>query len=91
MESGSIGFLATMASLIILFVGFPSQIYENYKRKSCEGLSLPLVFSVSLSYSLWSLYGWMKPDKFLICAQTPGVVFGLILIFQLFYYRKKEV
>lgn len=83
------GFLAAAASMIIIFVGLPAQIYKNYTRKSCVGLDPSLVLSVVVAYGLWSLYGWKKPDYFLAISQTPGLILGLVILFQMIYYRNK--
>ena len=85
-----IGVLATISSLTIVVFGLPAQIINNYRRKSCEGLATPLIYSACVTYTLWSLYGWTKPDWFLVVAQTPGCVLAFILLFQLFHYRKRE-
>lgn len=84
-----IGILATIASLTIVLLGLPAQIVKNYRRKSCDGLAPSLVYSACFSYTLWSLYGWTKPDWFLAIAQTPGCVLALVLLFQLLIYGKK--
>lgn len=85
-----IGTLATIASLIVTGLGFPAQIIKNYRRRDCVGLAPSLVYSAVCSYTLWTLYGWTKPDWFLVVAQTPGCIFGFVLLFQLFYYREKS-
>ncbi len=85
-----IGILATIASLTIVVLGLPAQIVKNYRRKSCDGLAPSLVYSAFCTYTLWSLYGWTKPDWFLVVAQTPGFAISSILLVQLFLYRKRE-
>lgn len=80
------GTLATIASLSIVVIALPQQIYKNYKRKTCEGLAPSLFYLAACAYILWSLYAWTKPDIFLIISQTPGMILSLILVFQLFYY-----
>ena len=84
------GTLATMASLSIMLFGFPSQIIKNYKRKSTTGLSSLLIFLACCSYSLWVTYGFLKPDFFLIIAQTPSSILCYIILFQIFHYKKKR-
>ena len=84
-----IGILAVTASLTIVLLGLPAQIVKNYRRKSCDGLAPSLIYSSVCTYALWSIYGWTKPDWFLMVAQTPGCILTLILLFQLFHYRKK--
>lgn len=84
-----LGSVATIASLFIVIFGLPFQIWENFRRKSCQGLTASLIYSAVLSYTLWAVYGWAKPDVYLQMAQTPGAVFAFILLFQLFYYRDR--
>ena len=84
-----IGILAAIASLTIIVLGIPAQIIKNYRRKSCDGLDPLLIYSACVAYTLWSLYGWTKPDWFLVVSQTPGCVLAFIILFQFFYYRKK--
>lgn len=85
-----LGSLAMVASLALAVVGLPQQVLVNYRRKSCEGLSAPLVCSVVCTYGLWSAYGWVKPDIFLGISQSLGLVFALALLIQLLYYRRKR-
>ncbi len=84
-----LGTSAALASLIVVLLGFPHQIYKNYKTKSDSGISPFFIGTVFVGYLLWSIYGWLKPDYFLAVAYTPGALFALILFTQLFYYRKK--
>ena len=86
----SIGVIATTASLVLL-LGFVSQIMKNYRRKSCEGLSTNLIYSACIAYTLWGVYGITKPDIYLILSQIPGAILSFILLFQLFYYKKKRI
>lgn len=82
------GILATTASLGITCVGLPAQIIKNYKLKSTKGISLGLMAPAFISYTLWSLYGWTKPDIFLKVAQTPGTLLVGIILYQYWIYRK---
>jgi len=68
-------------------IGLLAQIYKNYTRKSCKGLAPILIYAAGLRYTLWGLYSWLKPDRFLAIAQIPEC----ILVFQLWWYRKKEI
>ena len=89
MYTDLMGFLATLASLTIIVVGLPAQIIKNYQKKSADGIQSFLVWSIFVTYSLWTLYSWAKPDWFMVVAQTPGCVLSLILLFQLYYYKKR--
>ena len=84
-----IGILATIASLTIIVLGLPAQIVKNYRRKNCDGIAPPLIYSACCTYTLWSVYGWTKPDWFLVISQTPGCVLAFVLLFQLLVYGKK--
>ncbi len=83
-----VGHLAMWSSLIIILVGLPSQIFLNYWRKSTKGLSLLLMASACWSYCVWALYGFYKGDNFILVAQAPGFILGIILLAQIFYYQK---
>lgn len=90
MSLSVIGTLAMLASLVIIVLGIPAQIIKNYRRKNCDGLAPSLIYSACCTYILWTIYAWMKPDWFLVVAQTPGCALSLVLLFQLLYYRKKK-
>jgi uncharacterized protein with PQ loop repeat len=81
------GILATGASLTMTFVALPAQIWKNYDKGNCEGLSPAIIVTAVATYSMWTAYAWTKPDLFLQIAQTPGCILSLILLFQLFHYR----
>lgn len=84
-----VGLSAMIASLAIVFAGLPSQIYKNWKFKSTKGLSTGLIVAAVFTYTLWAIYGWMKPDYFLAIAQTPGSVMAIIIVIQIIYYRRR--
>lgn len=84
------GFAAAVTSLSVIFIGFPSQVWKNYVRKSTEGLDNRLVWTALVAYSTWLAYGVSGNDWFLIISQTPGVICTLFLVSQIFIYRKKN-
>lgn len=64
-------------------------ISRNWKRKSAEGLS-PLLYVLSCAaHSLWTAHGILQGDRFLIAAQSVGVLTSGIIIFQIFAYRSR--
>ena len=83
------GTLAMFASMGISCVALPTQVLKNRKQESVEGISPVMPIAIMFSYCMWFLYGLTKPDWFLITAQTPGVLFSTILVFQQWKYRKK--
>ena len=82
------GLLAAIASSMLVVFGLPKQIVKNYQRKSTEGLDNWLVYSAVVTYFLWTLYAWTKPDHFLQACQTPGLALSLVLLWQIFHYKK---
>ena len=84
------GAIAMSLSLILVFVGLTAQIYKNYRRKSCEGLSLTLMITVLGANIAWTLYGLSKADWFLVGAQLPGGVFALVIVIQYVLYKKRN-
>lgn len=84
------GSLATVASLTIVLVGLPQQIWLNFKYRSTGGLASLLFIAAFITYTSWSLYGWTKPDYFLLIAQTPGSILAFILLWQFIFFRDKQ-
>lgn len=82
-----LGTLGVLLSLVIVFAGFPHQVYTNWKKKSCEGMSPILIISAFFTYALWGSYAFTKPDHFLQISQTPGFFFSLVLVLQLILYK----
>ena len=83
------GYLATTASLTLVFCGLPMQIVKNYKSKSTQELST-FFFTISFfSYICWCLYGIAKGDWFLIVPGFAGIPLAFTILFQIWYYRKK--
>jgi len=82
------GLIASVLTIILVFIGLVSQAYKNYKRKSCSGLSLVYFIIIFFAYSAWSAYGWSKHDWFLFIPQTAGSLISVVLLVQFFIYRK---
>ena len=84
------GTLATIASLGMVFLGLTGQIWRNHKLHSAKGLSIWMFSLAVVTYGLWTVYAWFKPDYFLATCQTPGLVLSVVLLVQILYYRRKE-
>lgn len=82
-----LGFTAMIISVLASSIGLPMQIIKNYRRKDCEGLSLGLVIMTFLAYSIWSAYGFSKPDWFLAYSQLPGSALCFVILIQFYCYR----
>ena len=83
----TIGTLTVISSLTILLFGFPAQVISNFKRKSGDDLSPPLIYSCCLAYTLWSIYAFIKPDYFLVVLRVPGAILSFVLLLQIFHYK----
>lgn len=84
------GTLAAVASLTIIVWGLPRQIWLNYQRKSCEGLSPDLAWSAAVIYFFWGIYGLVKHDVFIIAADIPGFVLSASLVWQMHWYGRRK-
>jgi len=85
-----IGFLTTALSILIKVVGFPDQIRKNYQRKSTEGLSSSFYILSFITYSLWTLHGFMQKDWVVILGQGLGIITTGFIVYQICIYRKKK-
>jgi len=81
-----LGVLAALVSLSVVIFGLTSQIVKNHKRKTCEGLSMNLMWVTLLAYSTWAVYGFSKPDWYLVASQLPGAIAVLVIICQYLKY-----
>ena len=91
MEAAQIlGTLAAIISFAIIVVGLPMQIYKNWKRKNTDGISNYIIYPTAFSYTIWWLYGWFKPDWYIVFAYALGVVFSWGLVIQTIYYYFKN-
>ncbi|MCB9814644.1 hypothetical protein H6784_04480 [Candidatus Nomurabacteria bacterium] len=75
-------------SLAVTGLGLTSQSYKNYQRKSVEGLSVFYFSLLAISYSFWSLYGFVQKDFVLIIPMTLGAIISWVVVTQFIIYRK---
>jgi uncharacterized protein with PQ loop repeat len=85
---GFIKITTVVLSLIVTGLGLTSQVRKNYSRKSLEGLSFFYFFILAVSYTFWSLYGFLQNDLVLIIPMTLGATMSWIVVFQFYIYRK---
>ncbi len=85
-----IGLLTTVLSILIKVVGFPDQIKKNYKRKSTEGLSTWFYVLSFITYTLWTLHGFLQKDWVVILGQGLGIITTGIIVYQILIYRKRK-
>lgn len=85
-----IGTLTVIVSIVTKLIGLPDQIRQNYIRKSTTGVSTILFFSLFLSYTLWTFYGLLKNDLFLMIGHSIGIITTGIIIFQIIKYHSNK-
>ncbi len=82
-----LGTILLIASLGVVFIAFPSQIYKNWKTKQF-GISLTLVGFGILIYITRIPYTFLRSDYYILIPDIIGLTLHLILIYQYFLYRK---
>ena len=80
--------IAAGSSLTISLFSLPRQIWANYKNDECR-VDKALVYAATLTYPLWAIYGWIKPDLFLKICQTPGSILAWVLVYQARCYPRR--
>ena len=85
-----IGISTVIIAILVKIVGLPDQIRKNYRKKSTRGLSTVFILLTTLSYTLWTIHGFMQQDPVLIIGQGLGVFTSGIIVFQIFRYRKNN-
>ena len=71
-------------------VGFPCQIYSNYKKGSCEGYALPGPFISLFACSSWLIGASMEEHPALLLSQIPGLIFLIVIMGQFTFYWLRE-
>lgn len=82
-----VGILTIIFSTLVKIVGYPNQIFKNFKQKSTKGLLSSLIILSFLSYFFWCVYGILRKDLVVIVGHSLGVVVTSIVLFQIIKYR----
>jgi len=85
------GTLATIVSVLMVFIGLPKQIRTNYRHKSCNGLDKTLFILVLFAYGTWALYGGAGRNAFLLISNIPGFIFSIVICVQMWIYRGRKL
>ena len=85
-----VGVLTVIIGVLVKIIGFPDQFMKNYRRKSTEGYSTIFILLAFLSYLLWTLHGYLQGDWVLMIGQGVGILTTGMIVFQVFYYKKKR-
>jgi hypothetical protein len=88
MES-TLGWLVSIATLAVILIGLPSQIYKNYKEKSF-GMSI-LLISLGVVLLIFRIsYTLVRHDYYILIPDIISILIHIILFYQFFLYRKSK-
>ena len=85
-----LGWIACIITIIYTAFGLPVQIKKNYSIGSTEGLSLFLFCFLFLTFTSWVIYGFCKPDWFIVVPNGLGAVFAFVIVVQIIYYNSRN-
>lgn len=85
-----IGVLTVIIGVLVKILGFPDQFMKNYRRKSTEGYPTLFIVLAFVSYLLWTVHGYLQGDWVLLIGQGVGIITTGMIVFQVFYYKKKK-
>ena len=89
LNTGFLGLGLIVSSLVLFVIGLPVQIYKNFKRKSVEGISLPLFLLYFSAYVIWLWYGIRISEWPIIIPNIPAIIASGLLLTQFITYRPK--
>ncbi len=87
----TIKIITILLSLAVTGLGLTSQVRKNYRKKSVEGLSFFYFSLLAISYSFWSIYGFLQRDLVLIIPMSLGMVMSWIVVSQFVAYRSQAI
>lgn len=85
----TIKIITVVLSLLVTCIGLTTQARKNYIRKSVDGLSYFYFIILAISYSFWSVYGFLQNDLVLIIPMSLGTIMSWVIVTQFTVYRKK--
>ncbi|MEK7505681.1 MAG: hypothetical protein AAB597_02190 [Patescibacteria group bacterium] len=84
-----VGSVLLCLSLMMIFAGFPKQIWNQYKTQAC-GISLVVVIPALGVFVTRAVYVGIKDqDWFIMIPDVFGAVFSFVLLLQYLKYRNK--
>ena len=84
----TVGIAATTAMLVYTMLGLPAQLLRLRRAGSAEGVSA-LTFGLSfLAFALFTAYGALKPDLFIVLSNAPGTLLAGLILLQIWAHRR---
>ena len=69
-----------VAAGVLILTGWVEQIYKGYKTKSLNDVSKFLMIFISTGSILWSIYGIIVSDVFIIGTNIAGITLMMIVL-----------
>ena len=69
-----------VAAGVLILTGWVEQIYKGYKTKSLKDVSKFLMIFISTGSILWSIYGIIVSDVFIIGTNIAGITLMMIVL-----------
>jgi uncharacterized protein with PQ loop repeat len=83
-----LGIAGVVINWAVALAGMPHQIYKNFKYKKIEGLSTFTFSLYVVAFTFGLLYGVTSKNMALIVGNVPLVLFSVIILGQIIYYRR---
>jgi len=69
-----------VAAGVLILTGWVEQIYKGYKTKSLKDVSKFLMIFISTGSILWTIYGIIVSDVFIIGTNIAGITLMMIVL-----------
>ena len=69
-----------VAAGVLILTGWVEQIYKGYKTKSLKDVSKFLMIFISTGSILWSIYGIIVSDVFIIGTNMAAIILMMIVL-----------
>ena len=81
------GNLTLFFAMAMTFVGFPSQIWKQYREKK-SGVSMPLALLATAVYASRFCYGTTIKSWYIATPDFFGLLFSMVVIYQIHHYKE---
>lgn len=90
MDPDKVGLIAFLITLVYTLIGLPSQIVQNHRRRTMHGISLLMNVVLFFTFSIWSYYGALKSDWYIVGSNVPGLVCIAAILGQFYIFRNAK-
>nr|XP_006811657.1 PREDICTED: sugar transporter SWEET1-like [Saccoglossus kowalevskii] len=82
--------LAASSVTIAMYASPLAQLREVINSKSTRSMSFPLSVATFIAASLWTLYGFLLDDLYVMIPNIPGMMTSIIRFCLFFIYRSSD-